>query len=193
MRENGKKVVESGLIEDKSEVANVFSVAVVDVAEGSYVKSILAFDAVPRLVLLQYRSRDELVPNLPQFLLLLLPTLLVLRQLQLHSLVPATVHPVSVDESTAAAAVAVDSVKGDEGESLLNEVVEEELVEVEDSEQIFFLDSLRGEVEGVVDANAELVFARVVRASVCVNADASASAAGVVSVAIVCVDREVDA
>ena len=192
MRENGKKVVESGLIEDKSEVANVFSVAVVDVAEGSYVKSILAFDAVPRLVLLQYRSPDELVPNLPQFLLLLLSTLLVLRQLQLHSLVPAIVPPVSVDESTVVA-VAVDSVKGDEDESLPNEVVEEELVEVEDSEQIFFLDSLRGEVEGVVDANAELVFARVVRASVCVNADASASAAGVVSVATVCVDREVDA
>lgn len=192
MRENGKKVVESGLIEDKSEVVDVFSVAVVDVAEGSHVESILAFDAVPRLVLLQYRSPDELVPSLPQFLLLLLPTLLVLRQLQLHSLVPAIAHPVSVDESTAAA-VAVDSVKGDEGESLLNEVVEEELVEVEDSEQIFFLDSLRGEVEGVVDANAELVFARVVRASVCVNADASASAAGVVNAVIVCVDLEVDA
>lgn len=192
MRENGKKVVESGLIEDKSEVVDVFSVAVVDVAEGSHVESILAFDAVPRLVLLQYRSPDELVPSLPQFLLLLLPTLPVLQRPQLHSSDPAIVLRVSVDESTVVA-VAVDSVKGDEDESLPNEVVEEELVEVEDSEQIFFLDSLRGEVEGVVDANAELIFARVGRASEDANVDASANVASAVSVATVCVDREVDA
>jgi len=211
VRENGKKVVESESNEGKWEVVNVFSVAV-------DVESILAFDAVLQLLRLNHSlDVDEGVPILLQFLLLQLMKLLVLSlHFQFHSLVVPAIDrlPVSVnEESTVAVVVVVDSVTGGEGESLLlNEVVvEEEQVEVEDSEQIFFSDfsdlgkkkRKRQEVEVVTDArNAaesdERVIASASASGLCasglcaseeVNADAK-SAASVASAVIACVDRE---